>query len=174
MSLQLEVIIKKQEKNRKFKYKAICTSFVACKGLGQSKEEAIKNLALSISRHLSKVAAKGIETLLGSEQYSNILLDPQNPNQEEKRTFSLGEISPEKQVSLKLRPMPTSKPSLPKDIRSLFSISDPEDWAYAAGMMDFESSSSKGSEPNVSVWPEPGQILESQGGLVVGIPLSLN
>ena len=99
-SLCLEVTISLKRK----RYHAQTESFPNCKGIGRTKKEALHNLALKISRHISKVTTESLCSLLNTENYVEVLLDTEK-EKEERLIFNLNQssLNTNKNIHIKLQ-----------------------------------------------------------------------
>lgn len=71
------------------KYRATSPSFPRCKGIAESKKEAISKLTRSISNHIARKAKKQLDTILSSKSYSEVITNPKPENTDQHLVFNL-------------------------------------------------------------------------------------
>lgn len=112
----LEVSITKLKTN----YKATCTLFPKCKGVGVSEQAALQSLSGAISRYLGGLAKKAFQGILSSNQYTEVLL--QEGSNVHKKVFPISgalTLSP-KEVDFVYKPSKKSQLSIRKPDTSEF------------------------------------------------------
>ena len=65
-------------------YKATCTTFPKCSGSGLSESEALEKLSASISRLVGSLVKNTFKKLLGSNRYTELILDTTEANQQKR------------------------------------------------------------------------------------------
>ena len=90
MNQIIEVKIKKLKVN----YEATCDLFPTCKGIGKSKDEAMKNLSKSISSFISKMVKGTLDTMFESNNYTQIMVDQTTEPYEETMGFNFSSKIP--------------------------------------------------------------------------------
>ena len=86
-NLDFELIIQKQKNNR---FKALAPAFPHCKGFGATKQEAISKLCNSIGNFLKESTQDFLKSHLLSNNYTEVITDPNNNDDFEHRIISLG------------------------------------------------------------------------------------
>ena len=81
----LEVTIKK----RKLTYLATCKHFPLCKGVGKTKELALKKLSSSISSLISKMVNTTLDQVFETNNYTEIIFDQSKQVNEEHIAYNL-------------------------------------------------------------------------------------
>ncbi len=165
----LEVIIKFENSL----YEATCSSFPTCKGTAETKEAALKQLSQSIGRYISQAAQDAFSGILLSTQYTEVLLDNSQSNQEERRIFTLDTPihALQKILLFKMGPImdahTSASPTAP-DIRELI---HPH---YTDGNTISLTRQPANPNPNISALLNKFSNQSPQEGFVFGIPLSFN
>ncbi len=90
---RLEVVIKIENSL----YRAHCPEFPKCSGLGATQEEALQKLSASIGRLIGKLARNSIQTLFLSDNYTQVLFDSSDINQQQVRVFTVTPMPPSSQ-----------------------------------------------------------------------------
>jgi len=153
----IEIVIHKKEG----RYHATCLVFPGCKGTGASEQEAISKLCRSIGRKVSKLVTGSLESLLQSDAYTDIILDPNEKENGRRRVYNMNASRIEDQgLSYRFSILPESMLEQARPI--------PEDAPLPVDMM-------RPRIPNNSV-TLIGRALSSanQEGFVFGFPLSFN
>ncbi len=73
----------------KTRFKATCTLFPECKGVGESEEKALLNLSHSISAFIANLTQKSIETLFQSNNFESVFLDSTAAKKKQTKRFKL-------------------------------------------------------------------------------------
>ena len=82
-------IIEVKIKKLKINYIATCVTFPECKGIGKTKETALKSLSKSISKHISEMIQSSLNAAFKSNNYTQILVDQTTEPHEETIGFNL-------------------------------------------------------------------------------------
>lgn len=85
--IDFELIIEKYEDT---KFKATTPFFPKCKGIGTTKNEAILKLSSSISNFFKRSVDSYLKTHLITENYAEIITDPNNKEDFQHRIITLG------------------------------------------------------------------------------------
>ena len=85
MNQIFEVIIVKKKVN----FIATCPIFPDCKGIAKTREEALNNLANSISTTIYKSIKESLTSILSSDNYTQLLVDHSNSDPKEQIAFNL-------------------------------------------------------------------------------------
>ena len=152
----LEVSITKLKTN----YKATCSLFPQCKGVGVSEQLALQSLSTAISRYLAGLAEKAFQTILSSNQYTEVLL--QEGSKEYKKVFPIsGALTlSTKEIDFVYKPSKKSQLAIRKSESSTSEFKDVNDLLEDLHRMVMMSTDFEGFPPE----PIEG----------FGIPLSLN
>lgn len=159
---QIEVIITHLDDH----YKAVSPAFPRCKGLGETREQALQNLAQSIGNAIGRLAKASLKSLFLSGDFSSITVDGSNESKTQKVTFNLplpGAPQPKKGLSMRFDHIPEVTPKWYKN-----SGSDVQD-----AIPDLSLSHSVSQRLNASSGLRPF-VLGQEEGFVFGIPISLN
>ena len=97
--MQLEVIITSDNTE----YRAICPSFPPCEGIGETEQIALEKLSKSITRYISKLTKKTVQSILLSDNYTDLILESNNEIQEQRRVFTVNNAALQKQKRLLLK-----------------------------------------------------------------------
>lgn len=84
--MYLELLI---EKNNKKEFIAKCPMFPKCKGIDLNKEDAINKLCSSITRYISKTTSRFLKEKLLSNNYSEIIINPNKSDTFQHRVIDL-------------------------------------------------------------------------------------
>jgi predicted RNase H-like HicB family nuclease len=82
----IEVIITKRNKT----YLATCDVFPNCKGIAETQEEALIKLSKAIGKFIGSVATETFKSTLKSNNYTEVLLDQTDNQNQKKIAFNLG------------------------------------------------------------------------------------
>ena len=91
MDLLSHLEIKLIHKNKEFT--ATCDTFPKCKGVAQSQSEAIEKLSHSISRFVSTLVKRSFNSVLTSDNYTEIVFDESSNESIQKRVFQMDQAT---------------------------------------------------------------------------------
>lgn len=106
----LEVVFSKHKNG----VEAVCSMFPGCRGIGEDEKEALVKLIQSVGRMMSKLTRSSLESVLLSDQYTEVLSGPYQSADVRKRLFAL---NPQGNVS-----MSENKPQMIFMIKSLHEL----------------------------------------------------
>ncbi|RAP28002.1 hypothetical protein DID78_05520 [Candidatus Marinamargulisbacteria bacterium SCGC AG-343-D04] len=150
----IELIIEKQSGNT---FKATTPSFPICKGIGETKDDAINKLCNSITYFISKTTKHFLKTKLLSKDYSEIVVNPEKKEDFQHRVIPLMNSSTQtnhKQVFL-------------KSIESLFD-------SYISGTSHSENPTESALDSIESLFNQTQPSSKEPDNLMFGINLCLN
>ena len=101
--------------NHKDGIKAVCPMFPGCRGVGETEEDALVKLTQSVSRMMAKLTRSSLESVLLSDQYTDVISGPAQSTGEKKRLFSLNQ-------QINLPRTPDGKPQTLFMIKSLHEL----------------------------------------------------
>lgn len=162
---RLEVVIKIEDD----KYKAICTSFPKCKGVGDTEEEALTKLSASIGRAIARMAQLSLKNLFLSDNYTEVILDGSKDKGAQCRVFSFeSTLGPQRDVSVRMNNMSQLLPGSSAEIKSEFSTD--VGGFFSKGISDVDSMRLGN---NMTYLGKPIQPLGKED-FMFGFPLSFN
>ena len=93
-NLDLDIIINYEED----KYVASCSLFPSCLATAKTKKTALKRLSASISNQIKNQLTENLESILLSNQYESVILDPEE-KKDEHRIYTLSNIKNEPKIT---------------------------------------------------------------------------
>jgi hypothetical protein len=165
--MNLEVIITFKHAQ----YEAKCPSYPHCKGLGESKVEAMHKLTDSISRQVQRSTKKELTSLFKTSRFSNVLNLSENSKDQEHRIYPIDESSGSsclKDIHLKFHELPEMKYFPDKSLKT----PSVNDFFEALKSETLPLSDLPLKESSISILDAPFKTRDD--GFIFGVPLSLN
>lgn len=148
--------------------KAVSPMFPGCRGIGPTEQEALVKLTQSVSRMMAKLTRTSLESILLSENYTDVLSGPSKSSDIKKRLFAMngqmdvdpGQKKPQFVFMIKsLHELPDTVPT-----KQVPAIQD-------AGFQALEIDSGEETVLSAEIMP---QSLSGPDGFSFGFPISLN
>lgn len=166
----LEIILAKHSDG----FMATCAAFPSCKGIAKKESDAISKLSASISRYIGNLAKKSLDSILKTENYTDVITDPLNKTKNRKRLFSIiPNSTDQKNIFFKFENLELNKPEIfKKNLVKEESLKDDIDHLLDLANLTLTERDSLIDPFSSSIhapWTQP-----MDDGMVFGFPLNFN